>query len=664
MGQMVQVCKGVLAIEVQWLVANGVISDGNYRSLIGRRDVRVVRRGCRGVNALVDYESLPERFKRKIVDMIGDPYQRLKVNMLEGRLQSNTEAATYYEEYITASGRHLPVTVVRQYHAEACIMDAISGYLAAKSGKRRALGHRAAKVWDEVVDCVKDLDTQVWPHKLPANARSLQRKYQQYCKDGYESLVHNNYKARLSNSDKMRTEEERALLFNLVSDPRNLNDAQVVQLYNINRPSDASPVTARMVGYFRQEHEQEIYARRHGATQFRANRLMTVKRSAPSAPLYLWTLDGWDAELLYQKTVVDKKGHAVTTYHNRLTIEVVLDACTKYPIGYAIADNESPTLIREALRNALNHVQELFGGRFRPAQIQMDHAGYKSLEELYKQTAIHVTPAQVRNAKAKVVEPWFRYFNDTYCHLQTNWNGYGVTSRKENQPNADFINKYRKDFPDREGCIAQLEKFIAMERARLHDEYVAKWSAMPEENRFPMTTEAYLMAYGERTERTYLMRNTGITMTLPGTGGRKLEFDCFDHNFRRYASTQWTMVYDPADTAVVMAVNADGTLRFMLEEKHVQPMALIERREGDAEALQRVRNFNREEEARISDLYAAIDSRKQRLLEMDEEQMQYVAARDYNTLSKLCIVDSDGQHKSQKAAARIEMQQTDVGDLY
>ena len=94
---------------------------------------------------------------------------------------------------------------------------------------------------------------------------------------------------------------------------------------------------------------------------------MTVKRSAPSAPLYFWTLDGWDAELLYQKTTVDKQGHNVTTYHNRVKLEVVLDACTKYPIGFAIADTESPDLVRAALRDAVNHTRELFGSRFRPA---------------------------------------------------------------------------------------------------------------------------------------------------------------------------------------------------------------------------------------------------------------------------------------------------------
>ncbi len=591
MGQIVQVCKGVLAIEVQWLVANGVISDGNYRSLIGRRDVRVVRRGCRGVNALVDYESLPDRFKKKIVDMIGNPYDSLQMNVIESRMVHNEQAATYFEEYTTASGRHLPTGIVRQYYAEACILDAIGRYLAAKSSKRRALGHRASEAWEELAESIHKLDTNAWPHKLPTNARSLQRKYLQFRAKGLESLIHNNYKASLANSDKVRTDEENALLFSLVSDPRNLNDMQVVQLYNYNRPAGSPEITARIVGYFRKEREQDIYARRHGATQFRAERTMTVQRTAPSAPLYLWTLDGWDAELLYQKTTT-RAGKTITTYHNRLTIEVVLDACTKYPIGYAIADNESPALIKAALKDALNHVRTLFGSRYKPQQIQMDHAGWKTLKDTYEQTARYVTPAQVRNAKAKVIEPWFRLFNDRYCHLQTNWSGYGVTSRKENQPNAEFINKYRKDFPDREGCIKQLATFIEMERARLRDEYLAKWESMPVENRLPMTDEQYLMAYGDTDGRMRLLQNTGITLTI---GGHRRQYDSFDHDFRRHSSTAWRILFDADDTSKALAMNEDGTLRFMLEEKYQQPMALVERKEGDREALDRVLNYNRAE---------------------------------------------------------------------
>ncbi len=655
---MLQYYKANLSVDARWLIENGVITECNYDALVNREDVRVVRRGCRNSQALVDYESLPDRYKKKIQAMIGNPYTYVNDNALERHLEPSIEAADYFEAYKVDGVRHLPGETVRRYHAEACILNAIAHLLSERKGKRSALGHRQSKLWDDIVNMVAALPVQRWPHNLPTNARSLERKYKAYQTEGYESLIHKNWRNGQRNAAKIgdRGTDSEAYLLALASDPRNLDNEQVARLYNAKAAEEGWPaITGKTVGEYRRAHEQDIYARRHGATAFRAKKLMTVKRSAPSAPLYLWTLDGWDAELLYQDVVVSKNGGSKTVYHKRLTLEVVLDACTKYPIGYAIGDTESPALVTEALRNAVNHTAELFGHRYKPNQIQMDHAGYKTLETLYTQMSNIVTPAAVRNAKAKVVEPWFRTFNDRYCHLQTNWSGYGLTARKESQPNVELINKYRHDFPDRAGCIAQLEKFINMERARLRDEYVAKWNAMPQENRFPLSDEQYLLAYGVKSEKTYLMRNTGITMTLPGTGGRKIEYDCFDHQFRQYASVRWQLLYDPQDSHVALAVSEDGSLRFLMEEKHLQPMALIERREGDAAALQRVRDYNRAEEQRISNIYASMPIHEEVLELSPAEELNRIAARrDYETLSKLCIVDSEGQHKSVKAEARLK----------
>lgn len=41
-------------------------------------------------------------------------------------------------------------------------------------------------------------------------------------------------------------------------------------------------------------------------------------------------------------------------------------------------------------------------------------------------------------------------------------------------------------------------------------------------------------------------------------------------------------------------MNSDGTLRFMLERKYVLPLALADRKEGDAGELSRVNRFNGE----------------------------------------------------------------------
>ncbi len=92
-----------------------------------------------------------------------------------------------------------------------------------------------------------------------------------------------------------------------------------------------STITASALKTWRKRYDLETAAGRLGAKEFYNQRAMQVKRSAPTAPLYMWSLDGWDAELYYQKTTT-RKGKTVTTYSNRLTVVVVLDVFNKYPI--------------------------------------------------------------------------------------------------------------------------------------------------------------------------------------------------------------------------------------------------------------------------------------------------------------------------------------------
>jgi hypothetical protein len=107
-------------------------------------------------------------------------------------------------------------------------------------------------------------------------------------------------------------------------------------------------------------------------------------------------------------TDVNKKtGYQNTTYHHRPTIVVVLDAFNKYPVGYAIGEAENPDLIRIALRNAAKHTEELFGTMYRTHQVQSDRYAIKNLTPYYEIIADKSTPARAKNAKAKIIEPYF-----------------------------------------------------------------------------------------------------------------------------------------------------------------------------------------------------------------------------------------------------------------
>lgn len=624
--------NNILTVEAGWMIEQGVMTSENYRQMSHRGDIQVVRRACRNTPALVAYDSMPDRYKQAIVERIGDPRKEARQNVLEGLIEHSATASEYFENYMIDDDRHLPADKRREYYANAVVLDAVKRLIESRNSKRKALGNRATRFWDEISEAVQELDLTKWPHTLPANARSLERKYQRYLAEGYGSLVHKAYQNGSKNAAKVADENQKAMLVTFMSDPRNLDNEQVARLYNmVAQQMDWKKITASAVAVWRDKCDDLIFARRHGAEKYRAGREMQVKRSAPTRPLLFWTMDGWDVELLYQH----KPDKGATTYHNRLTMVVVLDGCCRYPIGFAVGKNESPALIREALRDAERETQRLFGRMYRVGQLQSDHFAMKNLAPTYQAVADKVTPARVKNAKAKPIEAWFNYFNKKYCQMQTNWSGFGITSRKELQPNTEFITKYKHQFPDFEGCVRQIVGMIQAERAELETAYVAQFEA---EGLTELKTAQYLMAFGESTgERRYLLQGCGIRCTI---GTRKMDYDCFDTHFRKYPSTRWQLRYDPEDLHYAVAVNEDESLQFTLEEKYIQPMALADRKEGDARELQRVMDFNRRKEQELMDELTPMEDRARELLEQ-------------TTLSKLLITDSRGQHKLPKAKARL-----------
>lgn len=632
--------NNILTVEAGWMIEQGIFTSENYRQMAHRGDIQVVRRGCRNTPALVAYDSLPDRYKQAITERVGNVRQAAKRNVMEGMIEHSAEASDFFEGYMIDGDRHLPADKRKEYYTNAIVLDGVRRLIKSRNSKRKALGSRATRFWEEITQAVQDIDIIQWSHTLPLNPRSLERKYKRYIDEGHVSLIHKAYRTEVKNAAKIATEDQKAMLVALMADPRNLDNAQVARLYNMvaeemNRKPDNKvewkTVTASAVAVWRDKCDDLIYARRHGSEMYRANREMQVKRSAPTRPLLYWTMDGWDIELMYQHN--PERG--ATTYHNRLTMVVVLDAFCKYPVGFAVGRNESPALIREALHNAECETRRLFGAMYRVGQLQSDHFSMKTMTPTYHVVADKVTPARVKNAKAKIIEPWFNYFNKKYCQFQTNWSGFGITSRKELQPNTEYIAKYKNDFPDFEGAVRQIVGFIEAERAELVGRYTASFAP---DGLKALETAQYLMAFGASTgERRYLLQGCGIRCTI---GGRKVDYDCFDTHFRKHASTRWQLRYDPDDIRLALAVNEDESLQFVLEEKHVQPMALAERTESDYGELQRVMDFNRRKEQELTDELAPMEATARELLEQI-------------TLSKLLITDSRGQHKLPKAKARL-----------
>jgi len=643
--------NNTLAVEVSWLLDEDIITPSNYRNLSQRNQVNVLRRGCLNTPALVSYDSLPKRFKEAVVVKLNNknPYDVVKMNLIENYIQHSVKLTEFFETYKLGDGRNLTKETRREYYNNAIVLEAIGNLLSNKRAKRASMGKRMKINWTELAEGVQELDRSKYPHSLPANARRLEEKYKRYKTEGETSLIHKNFLN--INAAKVDDDVKESVLTELLADPRNLDNAQVARLYNFMAEQMGwQPITPSAVATWREKYDLQIYAGRRGSVALANTKAMQVKRSAPTFPLYYWTMDGWDVELLYQKT----EG-GTTTYYHRPTVVVVLDACLKYPVGYAVGTHETPELIQQALRNAVKHTTELFGKMYRTQQLQSDHYAIKKLTPYYEGIAEKVTPARVKNAKAKIVEPYFGGINKRYCQLLPNWSGFGITSDKEKQPNAEFLNIYKSNFPDFAGVCKQIDMIIERERTcdGKQERFLALWAQMPEDHKVELSHENYLFLFGETTGHRNTLEGSGLNITIRGL---KRHYDCFDLSFREHGSTAWEVRYDPDDLTRVLAVNKDETRRYVLEEKYVQPMALRERQEGDSEQLQRVRNYNKELEQNIIDFRA----NNARTLQSAALELPEFGS----TLKKLLITDSAGQHKNHRNHARMLRQAERLNEKY
>ena len=352
----------------------GIISYDAIQKSVQRGRIEQVRRACNGTEALFAVDSLPVKYKNEVYRRYPDLQAQAASKEFIDEIVPDGVAMNFYAEYKIDGTRGLDFTKQQEYAYNAAILEAFRSRLDRANSQRMRVSKprvKKSEFWAKAAKALPRIADR-FPHSLPENPRRLQEKFNEFFRGGkanYEVLISGKFQN--ANAAKVESDDQKATILKLISDPRNLNDKQVVMIYNaVAEQLGWKTITERPVQEMRKKYGLETAAGRLGAAEFYNNRAMQVKRRRPALPLYMWSLDGWDVELYFQRTATDKNGYTVTTYMNRLTVVVVLDPCTNYPIGYAIGEQENSALIKEAVRNAVNHTAELFGQRYRANQIQ------------------------------------------------------------------------------------------------------------------------------------------------------------------------------------------------------------------------------------------------------------------------------------------------------
>lgn len=642
-----------------------------------RKQLLILRRSTPGSSALVDFETMRPDIKQKYIQVYGDPRAAIAAKTQKSALETAIVYGNAAYEYFSVKYRYdndrkLPPEKVDEYTLNVRIMDALLKLRDTRKQWAFGGGNIRINIWERLCQLSNDLlplkdpnGRAIFPHKLPQNWKSLKRKCEQYEQaravseeEGFRSVIHKAYGNK--HAVKVLNNEQQAVMHKLISHHNNLNSVQIMNEYNkvadlMSWEPVNSPTT---VDNYRKKMDLTTMPGCKGVATLRNTRMKQIHRSAPEQALTYWTLDGWTVELLYQKKIKTKekdgKLYMKTTYTNRKTAVIVLDACKKYPIGYAIGDHESPALIREALRNAVNHTRELFGTRYKPLQLQSDNYQKKVMVPFYQAMTKYYTPAALGNAKSKIIEPYFLSLNRDFCQLQANWSGFGITADTANQPNLEIINYNRNLVPDEATVIGQIEAMIETERAKKIDDYWEAWNHTEEARKIPFGTEEYLLLMGETTGRTNKLTGSGLYIEFMG---KRLCFDSFDLSLRNYYNEDWIVRFDPDDMSQVLISNAKrlksgrveketGTLRYLLQQEIKVPMALADQKPEHFEYRARVDVFNRELTAHVQEKGHDVDQHIGHLY-------QQVPGLLGNSLLDIhLITDSRGQHKDERSKAR------------
>lgn len=670
---------------------DGFISESNYYKMKQKKQINVLQRSTPMSSAIVDYETLRGDVKEAYIRRNGDPRGLLASQAaksgLERTIVYSNEAFEYYSnDYRYDGGKKLPDAKIDEYTMNVRVLEAILAYRQKHLERRAGSGGIRINSWKGLCELSNDLLTlrdphgrQLYPHTLPTVPASLKRKCEGYeaargesREAGYRFLIHKNFGNK--SAALIKDEESEAILHKLISLHNNLNSVQVMEEYNkvadiLGKPRINSPVT---VDNYKKKMNLTIMQGRKGAKAVANTLKMQVHRSAPEQALSYWTLDGWTVELLYQKKTqrtkrvdgVEKK-YMVTTYTNRKTIVVVLDACCKYPVGYAIGDSESPSLIREALRNAVRHTRELFGMRYKPLQLQSDNYQKGVMVPFYQAMSRHYTPAALGNAKSKIVEPYFKYLNVTYCQKQGNWSGFNITADSGNQPNIEILNANRHLIPDEETLVGQIEAMMVQERAKKAEAYMQAWKRTGEERKMPFREEEYLLLMGETSGRTNRLGGEGLRLEIQG---ERINYDSFDISLREHYNEDWIVRYDPEDMSRVLISNAVrkglkdagkeiGTLRYMMQRCMKVPMALADQKPEHFEYRGQVNRFNKDLQQYIDEKTADVDNHIRTLHQRIPEVL------NNDLLERYLIMDSKGQHKDARSKMRSEAADAEFEEL-
>lgn len=132
-----------------------VMKMHQYEYLIKSEQVNILQRACRCKKALIEYSSLPERFRTRFEVKYGDPDKIMTQEKIV--LQADPSAQKFYHDYLLSSGDHLPEQQQEEYTLNARVLNSLREMLNTQKAMRRACNNNTPIIWSNIFAAAEQL---------------------------------------------------------------------------------------------------------------------------------------------------------------------------------------------------------------------------------------------------------------------------------------------------------------------------------------------------------------------------------------------------------------------------------------------------------------------------------------------------------------------------
>lgn len=423
----------IIAVTVDELTGgeNPVITPANYQNLRHRGGINILRHGRGyGSYALIEYVSLPERFKTRFVAKFGNPDELMKKEKIG--LPQDLKAQQFFYDLVLPNGERIPEPKQEEYTVNARVLNALQDMFNTQKAMRRACNNNTPIIWSNIFRASEEL-RETYHHTLPKSEARLRDKMREYAKAGYACLISGKFGN--TNTLKITKAGERQIIALRRSKTPVYTLTQLFEEYNgiaekkgwkplrsenslrqfLERP-DIKPQWYDAV--YGELASKQIYSR-HNKT------LMPTMRDS------LWYGDGTKLNLFYK----DYEGGKLVV--KTAFVYEVADAFNDTLLGYAIGKSENFDLQYKAFRMAV----ETSGHK--PYEIVTDNQGAqtsKVAQAFFASITSHVSrTTSPYNPQSKTIERLFGEFQRQILGQDWRFTGGNISAKDAWKINREFV---------------------------------------------------------------------------------------------------------------------------------------------------------------------------------------------------------------------------------